>query len=211
MVKPIAARAFMAERSKLELGSHRDGQANARVDIDDLVMLVLSSPHLATTGEKEPDLLDSPMHDSSRSLCRSELEVCHPCTLEGQKHAYVRPVGGNVVRRHGSRFVSNFFTTEASRGQPGMGSEVELTVLPTLQLLNILPRKEKAGADDDSRECQRCVGLTEANHDQGYSQNECGYIEPPTCGHSALLGWGRSGLTPVPDGFRGRPKGVRAL
>ncbi len=56
--------------------------------------------------------------------------------------------------------------------------------------LNTIPRKEKDSADDDARECQRRVGLAEADDNEGCSQKERGYIEPPPCAHSAFLGKG---------------------
>ena len=66
-------------------------------------------------------------------------------------------------------------------------TETRLRDLPARASLNILSSHEKDSPDDDACERQRLVGLDEADDNKGRSQKKRGYIEPPTCVHSALL------------------------
>ena len=55
----------------------RQGEAQPRLERDDILARALPAPHLAAPGDDEPDLLDRAMRDCARDLPRHQLEMRH--------------------------------------------------------------------------------------------------------------------------------------
>jgi hypothetical protein len=55
-------------------------------------MVFLSSPHMASAGDEEPDFLDRPMPNSPRGLMRAQLKVSHPPTFQAKEDSNVRSI-----------------------------------------------------------------------------------------------------------------------
>ena len=92
------------KRPKLKVRTHRNGEAHAGFDRDDLLALIQLSPHLSTTREEKPDFLHASMdHRSGCETCR-KFKMGDASTTKLQQDTNIRSVGGSGIRRYGQSF-----------------------------------------------------------------------------------------------------------
>src|SRR5262245_25755452 len=89
---------FVADAAELKLFAERYRHADAASNVDNLLFVRRTTPQLASSTEKEPDLLDCAMCDRNRRLVRIELEVRHAAPADAQQRAHTRAVGCVLVR-----------------------------------------------------------------------------------------------------------------